>query len=216
MSIRKIREYKGESIIVRYDVRRCIHEEECVHGLPDVFNANRKPWIDADGASADEVERVVRQCPTGALQFERTDRAGKESPSEGNTARVGEDGPLYLSGDIEIVDYEHNLISCETRVALCRCGASQDKPFCDGSHTQAGFKDAGALSEDAKIGPPEGIGKIRIRLRPNGPLLFEGDLEICGKDQKVEAGRGAFCRCGASDRKPLCDGTHNKIEFQAD
>ena len=134
----------------------------------------------------------------------------------GDSILLGEDGPLYLSGDIEIVDYEHNLISRETRVALCRCGASQDKPFCDGSHTQAGFKDAGALSEDAKIGPPEGIGKIRIRLRPNGPLLFEGDLEIRGKDQNVEAGRGAFCRCGASDRKPLCDGTHNKIEFQAD
>ncbi len=137
----KIREYEGEGIVVRYDVQRCIHAEACVHGLDTVFDPNRRPWIDATAADPGEIAAVVAKCPTGALNFERTD-GGPQEVAGAPAISLGVDGPLYVQGGVKIVDHEGQVITTEARVALCRCGASKNKPYCDDSHIEIGFKSA--------------------------------------------------------------------------
>lgn len=216
----KIREYPGEGIVVRYDAKRCIHFAACVRGLPAVFDPNRRPWIDPQTASADEIAAVVMRCPTGALQFERMDQApGEPLPAE-NVIMVSVDGPLYLRGDNEITGPEGTVLLKDTRVALCRCGASQHKPFCDGSHTGAGFQDSGNLGDNQlKTGEGDAAGGVlRVMLAPNGPVLIQGNVELRSGDeqQQVRGVGGALCRCGASSHKPFCDGTHRRIGFTAE
>lgn len=132
--------YSGKKAAVSYDVRRCIHAAECVHGLPDVFDPGRKPWIDPDRAEAEQLLQVIMRCPTGALHLERSDGEQAEPTPERNTAIVERNGPVYLRGDLEIVTREGEVLLKDTRIALCRCGASENKPFCDGSHVRVGFE----------------------------------------------------------------------------
>lgn len=216
----KIREYEGKDISVRYDVKRCIHVAECVEGLPAVFDRHRKPWVDADGADADSVAAVVMRCPTGALQFTRKDRGQAESAPDANVAAVAADGPLYLHGDVEIVTGDGSLLLGDTRVALCRCGASDNKPFCDGRHEEVGFQHGGQLE-----GPkpkPEGFspgGKLAVAPLKNGPVLVKGPLEVRSADGdqvSYHDAQVALCRCGGSQKKPFCDGSHKQIGFTAD
>ncbi|WP_394742793.1 (4Fe-4S)-binding protein [Natronococcus roseus] len=131
--------YSGDRIEVRYDINRCIHARECVRGLPEVFDPDKRPWIEPDNADVDDLEDVIVECPTGALQFDRTDGGPEERVPETNVVTVWPDGPLYLRGDIEIVTPDETTVLEDTRVALCRCGASENKPFCDGSHDEIGF-----------------------------------------------------------------------------
>ena len=104
----------------------------------------------------------------------------------------------------------------ETRAALCRCGDSRNKPFCDNAHLQEGFSDPGELGE-AKLGSSEETSGLRIQPAPDGPLLVTGPLAIGGTaSQDHKGSKGALCRCGASRNKPYCDGTHVENGFQAD
>jgi CDGSH-type Zn-finger protein/uncharacterized Fe-S cluster protein YjdI len=216
--MKKPRSYPGAGITVSYDARRCIHAAECVHGLPAVFDPERRPWIDPDGAAPERVAEVVRGCPTGALSFEPAAGIQAEVPAETNTATLVADGPIYLHGDLVLVGGEGEEAR-EGRAALCRCGASNNKPFCDNSHRGAGFADLGALA-DPKLAPldPEGDrGSLRIAAAANGPLLLEGPLELRAASGEVAAGsKGALCRCGASANKPFCDGSHVAIGFEAE
>ncbi len=215
----KLHGYDGAGIRITYDAGRCIHAAECVRGLPTVFDTARRPWIDADGASPDEIAAVIRKCPTGALQFERLDGGEPEIPAARNEITVAPDGPLYLSGDLELMDAERRVFTRETRAALCRCGASKNKPWCDGSHAKVGFGAAADIGDDRpKPRQDSDAGALRIRLRPHGPLLLEGPFAIgpASPEGMVEGAGCALCRCGASDNKPWCDGSHNRIGFEAD
>ena len=137
----RTREYEGNGIVVAYELRRCIHAAECVKGLPAVFDPDRRPWIQAAEADADAVAEVVRRCPTGALTYRRTDGAPQEAPPEAAVEAVP-DGPLHVRGAVELRDHEGALCWTGMRAALCRCGASNNKPFCDNSHRKVGFTTA--------------------------------------------------------------------------
>jgi uncharacterized Fe-S cluster protein YjdI len=138
--VSKIREYEGPGIVIRYDVLRCIHAAECVDGLRAVFDPDRRPWVDATAASADEIATTVARCPSGALHFARTAGGEDESaPAEG-VIRVEANGPLYVRGQLAITDDQGRVVCTDSRVALCRCGASENKPFCDNSHRRVGFE----------------------------------------------------------------------------
>ena len=215
---RKLIEYESDAIIVTYDPKRCIHAEECIHGLPGVFEKDRRPWIDPTQGQADAIAAVVTRCPTGALSFERKDGGPAESAPSQNTAVLTQDGPLYAAGRIEIATSEG--VQNETRVAFCRCGASKNKPFCDNSHVEAGFADSGEIG-DGRLVPSDEVGPDSLVIftgAANGPLLISGPLAIKSADgsQSCSGAKGALCRCGASERKPFCDGTHNAIGFEAD
>jgi CDGSH-type Zn-finger protein len=128
------------------------------------------------------------------------------------TAMVTADGPTYLSGEIAIVVGE-GAVRRATQITLCRCGASSNKPYCDGSHQGTGFQDAGKLPADLPAASV-GVGTLTITPRRNGPLKCEGTLELVGTDGRSSIAVETFlCRCGASGRKPYCDGTHKRIGF---
>ncbi len=116
--------YEGEDIEVLYGLKRCIHAAECVHSLPKVFDPNVKPWVDADAADPELVAAVVECCPTGALHHVRKDDGAEEEPDDENSISVEADGPLYLRGDLILKDGDGETILEDTRLALCRCGAS--------------------------------------------------------------------------------------------
>lgn len=215
----KRRSYRGAQITVSFDARRCIHAARCVHGLPEAFDPDRRPWITPDGAAPERVAEVVRSCPTGALQYRAAGTVEAEEPEERNTITVRPNGSLHLRGDLVFARPEKEE-SRETRAALCRCGASSNKPYCDNSHGAAGFTDPGAVV-DPKLAPLEEVaerGSLRISCAPNGPLLLEGPMElVSAAGETIAAGRkGALCRCGASANKPFCDGSHVAIGFEAE
>ena len=216
----KIHEYASEDIEVQYDVVRCIHAAECVRGLPRVFNPNHRPWIDPDEAAADTIAEVVMRCPTGALHFTRKDGGSEESIPGTNTITLDPDGPLYLRGDIAVMTSDGEVLLKDTRVALCRCGASQNKPFCDGSHAEAGFEDPG-IYRDVQVKPlPEDAegGPLQVTPSKDGPFLMQGPLALCsaGDQEPVLARQTPLCRCGHSNNKPFCDGSHKQAGFKAE
>ena len=214
----RVHEYEGEAILVTYEPSRCIHAAECVRGLPAVFDTNRKPWIDAAGATADAIAEVIHRCPTGALKYRRTDGGSQEGPAGENTLTVSADGPVYARGDIEVLDADRGLLARESRAAFCRCGASKNKPWCDGSHSAAGFRAPAELGEKSLKPPSDpASGPLTVRLRENGPLVLDGPFRIGADGGQDRRGGGcALCRCGASDNKPWCDGSHNEIGFRAE
>jgi len=214
----KIHEYAGDKIIVRYDVKRCIHAEECVHGLPVVFKRNERRWIQPEGATADEIAAVVMRCPTGALHFERNDEGRPETISDENVIRVSPNGPLYIHGDIVLTSPDGSIILEDTRVALCRCGASKNKPFCDNSHLDISFPDEGiAAKGSTALAETVATSRQPLRITPssNASLQLKGTMEIMNAaGDVIFRGKEAFlCRCGGSKNKPFCDGSHSRVGF---
>lgn len=208
--------YDGEKIAITYDLKRCIHAGECVKGLPGVFAPDRKPWVDPDAADPDQIMAVIGRCPSGALHAERKDGGAGEAAPEGNTATVVPDGPLYLRGDLAVTLPDGTVIR-DTRMALCRCGASKIKPFCDNSHIEAKFTDSGAVGTFGGQ-PAEGAGPMTLTPLPKGPVRAEGPLSVqdTGAGQTVGCGKVSLCRCGESNNKPFCDGSHRGIGFTGD
>jgi uncharacterized Fe-S cluster protein YjdI/CDGSH-type Zn-finger protein len=133
------REYATDEIVVTWEPSFCMHSARCLVGLPQVFDVDSRPWITIEGASADEIAEVVMQCPSGALHFRRLDGGPQEEPPAETTARAVRNGPLFQRGRIRVTNNEGRVIREDTRVALCRCGGSQNKPFCDGTHRRIGF-----------------------------------------------------------------------------
>jgi len=133
--------YRGRDIEVTFDLDQCVHIGECLRGDPAVFKLRRRPWVLPDEGSADEVAEVILRCPSGALQFKRLD-GGPQEEHEGTTVTPILDGPLLVIGRIE-VRREDSTIEVLPRATLCRCGASNHKPFCDNEHLKVGFQAPG-------------------------------------------------------------------------
>ena len=128
------RTYEREELTVLWDATRCTHVAECLVALPEVFDVSRRPWVDVDAADAEAIAETIRRCPTGALRYAAKPGFPDEEPDDTTTVRAGNSGPLYIRGKVRLVDGHGRLIAEETRVALCRCGASSNKPYCDNSH----------------------------------------------------------------------------------
>lgn len=209
-----VRRYTGQAIDVTYDAGRCIHAAECVRGLPAAFDTARRPWILPDAAGADEVAAVVARCPSGALRAIRRDGGAEEVPPALPTVRVTPDGPLAIHGRARVLRADGATLAEDTRLTLCRCGQSRNKPYCDNSHRAAGFADGGDIGGDGA--PPPAAGGLTITALAAGPLLCEGTFALCGADGAARqiAGRVALCRCGGSGTKPLCDGSHRRNGFR--
>jgi len=134
------RVYRNEQIAIIWNPRLCIHSQNCVNGLPQVFQRDQRPWIKVNGATASEIAEVVTRCPSGALRFQRLDGGEQEQAPEQTIISPQPDGPLYVRGQFRVVASDGTVIREATRVALCRCGQSSNKPFCDGTHETIGFK----------------------------------------------------------------------------
>jgi CDGSH-type Zn-finger protein/uncharacterized Fe-S cluster protein YjdI len=146
------RVYRNDAIEVHWEPRLCIHTRSCVRDLGRVFNPSARPWIDVDAADPDSIAETILRCPTGALHFRRLDGGEQEVVAVETTVEPRPNGPLFVRGRLKIVDADGRLIREDTRLALCRCGASENKPFCDGSHRRIGFT---TEAEESMVGPPQ-------------------------------------------------------------
>jgi CDGSH-type Zn-finger protein/uncharacterized Fe-S cluster protein YjdI len=214
------RSYANESIVVHWDSARCIHTGICLRTLPSVFDTGRKPWVDIDAAGADAVADAVERCPTGALRYERRDGAPAEEPHRPTVVMPIEDGPLLLTGDLDVRRPDGSEIAHETRLTLCRCGMTHNQPFCDNSHLRRHWQSGPdhPPPDDRSEPDAEAAGRAtRIVPRENGPLELEGHLRICdrGGEPLGDLPRTLLCRCGRSADKPYCDGSHNPGAFRS-
>lgn len=210
----EIDSYEGRDVVVSWDGRLCIHAAECGRAEGPLFVLGREPWGDPDQVSPEAALEVVRRCPSGAMSFE--DKRGQlveDAPAD-NAVTVQSRGPLYLSGDLEVAGAADGTPGARHRVALCRCGQSQNKPFCDNSHEASGFSDRGAVGEVGSGRAAVG-GKLDVRVAKDGPLLLNGNLQIRAASGRVawEGTKVALCRCGHAKNKPFCDGSHKAAGF---
>ena len=203
----------GHAIDIHYFGKRCIHARHCVLGLPQVFIGNIEgPWIAPDAASTEDLVTVAHMCPSGAIRYIRHDGGVEEQPPPVNLVQLRENGPLGIRADI-VLDGE----PIGMRAVLCRCGASKNKPFCDGSHNDSHFQATG--EPVTKPTEPLAIrnGPLAINPETNGPLVVNGNLELCcgtGRTfDRVTSVR--LCRCGGSSNKPYCDNTHRTNGFKS-
>jgi uncharacterized Fe-S cluster protein YjdI len=127
--------YSNPEITVYFDSSRCIHAAECVRGLPEVFDVKARPWIRPNHASSEQLMEVISRCPSGALQFENANGIA-EIPTTPTRFQSLPDGQLEVRGDLAFVT-ESGETMRETRVTLCTCGQSNNKPFCDNSHQKS-------------------------------------------------------------------------------
>lgn len=130
--------YKNDRIEVTWDKDVCIHAAECIKNLNSVFDISKKPWINVDAATNEETIAAIKTCPSGALQYS-VEGEQPESQESGVTVSVVENGPFRVTGNILLEDASGNKIQTKDRFSLCRCGASENKPFCDGTHKRIGF-----------------------------------------------------------------------------
>lgn len=204
---------KGEKLELSFEARRCIHSRFCVTGAPQVFLANvQGPWIHPDAMPVERLVEVAHACPSGAIRYRRLDGAPDEVAPPVNLATVREAGPYAFRAQLTI-----DGAAAGFRATLCRCGASQNKPYCDGSHHKVGFSASGEPPTGASDMLPVRDGVLAIAPQVNGPLKVRGNLEIVSGTGRVVARvtSAALCRCGGSANKPFCDGTHAKIGFRS-
>lgn len=206
--------YEGQQADVYRDERLCIHRGECSRAKGDLFVGGRQPWCQPDLSPMEEITDVVARCPSGAITYARKDGGQAERAVPRNTVAVSTNGPLYVRGQLEIAGAPADMAGVRFRAALCRCGQSQHKPFCDNSHAATGFKDSGAVGDPGQPLASE-RGPLQITPAPNGPLRVTGNFTLI-----TSSGRSAWqgtktnlCRCGQFSTKPFCDGTHRKVGF---
>jgi CDGSH-type Zn-finger protein/uncharacterized Fe-S cluster protein YjdI len=205
------RTYETDRIRVHWDSSKCIHTARCLNAAPEVFDTGRRPWIDVEAADADAVASAVERCPSGALWYERLDDAPGEEPADPTLCVPTEDGPLMLLGDLVVHDEAGEEIATEPRLTLCRCGGTRNPPFCDNSHIDRSFRSGRA--EVVRDGPAEPAdGPTVVDPQPNGPLRLRGRIVIVNTDGKqlADLNEVFLCRCGRSQSKPFCDGSHRQ------
>ena len=204
----------GHALTLVVDMSRCIHSRYCVTGAPRTFIANVEgPWLHPDESPAELLVGIAHDCPSGAIGYRGKGDIPDETAPQVNMMRVRENGPNAIHAPLIVAGKPDGF-----RATFCRCGQSKNKPYCDGSHHEAGF---------AATGEPETIsldplavrdGPLKVDPLKNGPLRVSGNLEICAGTgrvvKRVEA--AMLCRCGHSKSKPFCDGSHRAAGFEAD
>ena len=203
----------GAKLALSFETKRCIHARFCVTGAPKVFLANvQGPWIHPDAMEVERVVEVAHACPSGAITYHRLDGVHDETAPPVNLAAIREAGPYAFRGELQI-DGE----PAGFRATLCRCGASKNKPYCDGSHHEVEFTASGEPPSGKTDMLPVRDGPLAIEPEINGPLAVRGNLEITSGTGRVVARvmTARLCRCGGSATKPFCDGTHAKIGFKS-
>lgn len=133
--------YRGETIDVHYNKLLCSHAAICGSQLPEVFDNNKKPWINPDKGEKEAIKRVIKACPSGALTYSEKGADPQHLVSSVRGISVEENGPYRVSG-ITLTGGSAAKGSCLEKYTLCRCGASKNKPFCDGSHVDIGWSES--------------------------------------------------------------------------
>lgn len=140
----KRRNYPGKEITVHDNRKICSHAAECVNNLSSVFKLGSRPWINPDASKMNDIVDVVRRCPSGALSYS-IDGVEYRDPEEQRNpiVTVLKNGPYHITGGIELIgeNIQFGEGASKEHYTLCRCGASENKPFCDGAHKSSKFND---------------------------------------------------------------------------
>jgi CDGSH-type Zn-finger protein/uncharacterized Fe-S cluster protein YjdI len=206
-------EIEGAGLTLLYEGKKCIHARFCVTGAPKVFLANVPgPWIHPDAMDVESLVAIAHACPSGAIRYRRKDGHPDEHAPPVNLLAIRESGPYAVRGELSIDGAPSGF-----RATLCRCGASKNKPYCDGSHHEVSFSASGEPATGAADMLPVRDGPLRISPQLDGPLAVRGNLEITSGTGRVVARvtSARLCRCGGSANKPFCDGTHTRIGFRS-
>jgi uncharacterized Fe-S cluster protein YjdI len=136
----KTKEYSNGEVTVVWEAEKCIHSAICVKNSPEVFQPKDKPWVKINAAATDEIVDTVKKCPSGALSFYMNSNDDKTSETLETKVEVLENGPLLIYGTLKVTDKDGHQETKNRTTAFCRCGASQNKPYCDGAHLKADFR----------------------------------------------------------------------------
>jgi uncharacterized Fe-S cluster protein YjdI len=138
MEIKK--EYTNGEVTVVWQPKICIHSAICAKGLPQVFKPKEKPWVKVDAATTQQIVNQVNACPSGALSYYMNNKkATATTPQENTKVEVVENGPLLVYGLLEVNHKDGSTENKKRSTAFCRCGFSNNKPYCDGNHNKEGF-----------------------------------------------------------------------------
>lgn len=135
-----VKEYSNGELTVVWKPKKCIHAAECVKALPEVYNPDEKPWIKAENASTEDLKAQIAKCPSGALTYKIDGEERNETATETTRVEVSENGPLLVTGALNVKLSSGETEQKEKMTAFCRCGASSNKPYCDGAHVKVEFK----------------------------------------------------------------------------
>lgn len=205
---------EAKDMTLIYEGKKCIHSRFCVTGAPKVFLANVKgPWIHPDAMPVDALVEIAHACPSGAIRYTRKDGKADEAAPPVNLISVREAGPYGMRGQLTIAGQ-----GGQFRATLCRCGASKNKPYCDGSHHEVHFSASGEPATGQADMLAVRDGELAIEPQLDGPLQVRGNMEIISGTGRVVARmqQARLCRCGGSANKPFCDGTHARIGFKSE
>lgn len=135
-----LKKYSNEELTVVWKPKICIHAGECVKALPQVYNPKVKPWLKIENATTEELKEQIKKCPSGALSYYMNDKENKEVETFETKVEVLENGPLLVYGTLKVTTKDGNSETKKKTTAFCRCGKSNNKPYCDGTHTKVDFK----------------------------------------------------------------------------
>lgn len=135
-----VKRYEKDGFTIVWRPGRCIHSEICVKTLPKVYRPGEKPWIQPSSATIPELRAQIDRCPSGALAYEQSGAGEKETRHARTEVRVVPGGPLMITGPLQLQGTDGTMETLEGKTALCRCGGSGRKPFCDGSHKKISFE----------------------------------------------------------------------------
>jgi len=137
----KIKEYSNGETTVVWEAEKCTHSAICAKGLPEVFRPRLRPWIKMDTAKTDAIINQVKQCPSGALSYYLNGKKEDDTTEITETkVEVLENGPLLVYGILKVIEQDGGSKIKSKTTAFCRCGQSDNKPYCDGAHVNAGFE----------------------------------------------------------------------------
>ena len=134
------KKYVKDDLTILWRPKKCIHAAVCVKMLPDVYNPQERPWLKPENATVAQLKEQIDACPSGALGWEMIGEKKREQSVAGVQATVRKNGPLLVKGQIEVTAIDGQKEMKTGMTAICRCGASQNKPYCDGAHAKVGFE----------------------------------------------------------------------------
>lgn len=136
------KKYSNGEVTIVWKPEVCKHSEICFHGLPEVFDPQAKPWINADGSTTDRIIQQVKKCPSGALTFYLNNEADKAAEiTASSLSETVPNGPRLIYGNVSIKNTAGETTPYHMVTAMCRCGSSSNMPYCDGTHITIGYKD---------------------------------------------------------------------------
>lgn len=149
-----MKEYINDNVTIYWFPELCSHPGICLRLLPEVFNLKQRPWINVNAAEPEDIINTIDKCPSGALRYSIPE--GSKVPTEvangvgnidfekSNSAavkiRVNANGPLLIEGPSVVIGLDGKPLKEGSRMAICRCGLSGNRPFCDGAHSKQGWK----------------------------------------------------------------------------